>query len=45
VDVVLVATTHTRLVLGVGSASAVAATPRYGDPTNGGPAYRDYGEH
>src|SRR3954452_4788631 len=45
VDVVLVATTHTRLVLGVGGASAVPSAPRDGDPTNGGTAYGDYGEH
>src|SRR3954452_8777132 len=45
VDVVLVATTHTRLVLGVGGAAAVPTAPRDGDPTNGGTAYGDYGEH
>jgi hypothetical protein len=44
-DVVLVATAHARLVLGVSGAAAVPSATRDGDATHGGTAYGDYGEH
>jgi hypothetical protein len=44
-DVVLVATTHARTVLGVSGAAAVVPVTRDGDATHGGTAYGDYGEH